>query len=299
MKTPALALSLVLALANTPVFADQRAELVPFSKVRWYGQPLAVVVHGIRPTPGQLDPLARDLTTRGYAVYMFRYDDDQALRKSAAELAAHLDNLLLRHPALRLAVVAHSMGGLVARRALSEHVPSRVCRRTKLVTIASPFGGFVSANMSRFDFGLGPESHHDLGTRSSFIRRPGNLRANVTHYKLDTDERRMVLRRDGRRVDDSKVKPKRQRQEQVDATAEERLVLRAGHVGVINLDGRSIHPCLSEALDRILGPLRPTKQKKPKQTKQVEVKLESRPGPTTTRQTPRRGARGVLRRLGK
>lgn len=243
---------------------------------------LAVVVHGINPVHADLDPLCRDLLARDYRVLRYVYDDSAPLAESALGLRRALATLQRASKPRDLAVVAHSMGGLVSRRALSaddlkpphktklrrtyrgggrwrtrrvrvgpepEPLPPLAGRITFL-SVASPFGGFRSANWSRLDFGLGRPVFRDLGTRASFIRKPGQLAAGVTHVKVETDEEGH-RRHDGK--SDESVPLKSQRQGTVDGAASEVLRLDLGHVGSIRDLQEEVPAELQAILTRVLG----------------------------------------------
>ena len=213
------------------------------------GRQVAVVVHGINPDHADLDPLCRDLAGRGYTVVRFVYDDSERLHRSAARLRSALAQLQRTWGPQKLRVVAHSMGGLVARRALTQdplpsppESPEAAQGRVDalqgpltLVTVASPFGGFTSANFSRLDFGLGRAVYRDLGSSSKFIRKPGQLASGVTHVKVETQEQGKSL---ASGASDESVLQKSQSQATVDANA--RLVYRIdrGHVGSVNQSGK-------------------------------------------------------------
>lgn len=263
---------------------DAKGALLPADQSPWPAlrRRLAVVVHGINPVHADLDSLCRDLVQRDYAVLRFVYDDREALEESSRGLRHALATLKGRALPTQLAVVAHSMGGLVSRRALTsgDLTPPQQTRRKRtyagrgrwktrrvpvgpapaplpplrgaitFLTVASPFGGFPSANWARLDFGLGRPVYRDLGTRSRFIRKPGQLGLNVTHVKVETDEKGHV-RHDG--ASDHGVPRKSQKQKVVDADARKRLRLDLGHVGSIR-DLKSEVPVeLQAILTRFLG----------------------------------------------
>jgi len=125
-----------------------------------------------------------------------------------------------------------------------------------LVTAATPFGGFLIASLSVLDFGLGPESFHNLGSLSSFIRSPGTLGPNVKHVKVETDETGQRRRIGAAWIGDDLVGLGHQRHPIVDQAAERRVTLRLGHVEVLNDGGRVPAP-LSAELDQALGPIQP------------------------------------------
>lgn len=243
---------------------------------------LAVVVHGINPVHGDLDALCLDLSQRDYKVLRFVYDDSAPLAESARGMRYALATLQRVSQPSRLAVVAHSMGGLVSRRALggddltppqrtrlrrtyrgkgrwrTRRVPTGPAPtplpplrgRITFLSVASPFGGFRSANWSRLDFGLGRPVFRDLGTRASFIRKPGRLAIGVTHFKVETDEEGHQ-RHDGK--SDHGVPLKNQAQRDVDAAAREVLRLDLGHVGSIRDLDEEVPADLQVILTRVLG----------------------------------------------
>jgi hypothetical protein len=254
MRSTAASLALLL-LAATPALSQSLPRLDPVSDPL-PGQPVAVVVHGINPTSGQLDTLARDMVSRGYQTLLFHYDDGQDLDKSATELGTLLQGVINQRPVTHVKIVAHSMGGLVARRALTVDHNAGLARRPEqftLITVASPFGGFSSANWSRmWPFGMG--SYHDLGTWARFVTRPGVLGSNVRHIKVQSREVNKVRTVDGKTVDDSVVPLDNQREKTVDAQASRILTLPFGHVGSI-LDGQGRVPLmLRYVLTHYTGP---------------------------------------------
>jgi len=243
-------------------------------------QPVAVVVHGINPLAGDLDPLAQDLAQRGYRTFLFHYKDKQDLDKSSSQLEAALRPLARN--AKSMVIVAHSMGGLISRRALTEGRPGGLPEQTlpiKLITIASSFGGFKSANWARLDLGLGPGAFDDLGTRARFIRKPGKLRSNVVHVKIETDEEGKTLKRGSKRQKDTVVKLKQQRQATVDAAAKAIHLVDTGHVGSVRDDARQVSAAVQKILSAELGPRHKRKTKSSGITKQLKKSTDEKPTP--------------------
>jgi pimeloyl-ACP methyl ester carboxylesterase len=111
---------------------------------------IVVFAHGLcmhdrqwRRGPGSMDALVRAL---GWTPVYLHYNTGQPLALNGEELSAHLDALLAGWPkrVARLAIVGHSMGGLVARHAIAhaerESAPWR--RRLKsLLFLGSPHRG--------------------------------------------------------------------------------------------------------------------------------------------------------------
>ncbi len=215
--------------------------------------PVAVLVHGMNAGEDDLDPLAEYLDRIGYRVARFDYDDHEPLDASATELGGFVRALLPDQETSRLLVVGHSMGGLVARRAFTVGHAARLDRLdglTQLITVASPLNGLPIADGSRADLGLGPESFHDLGRRSPFVRAPGTLPRGVRHVRVETAERGTQRRTARGLRSDAMIPVRAQRNPVVDDQAEV-IRVEAGHLGVINTDGR-LSPTLESALDRLL-----------------------------------------------
>ncbi len=114
---------------------------------------VVVLVHGLDEPGGVWSDLAPALAERGHAVVRFSYPNDQHPADSAVLLVAALERLRTSNGAERVSLVAHSMGGLVSREALtrdglyggsgagSETRPAVV----RLVTVATPHAGSALA----------------------------------------------------------------------------------------------------------------------------------------------------------
>lgn len=233
--------------------ADPTLGISPEASWPRAGARVALLVHGINPVHEDLDALAADLQARGMTVLRFVYDDSDRLDLSAERLARGIEDLARKRGLSRLDIVAHSMGGLVARRALTQgHGLEPLGLEIKFLSVASPFGGFGSANWSRLDMGLGRKVFRDLGTRSSFIREPGELIRGVAHTKVETDEHNHTHRGQ----DDDSVPLKSQAQAKVDAAAARRFRLSYGHVGSISDEEGRVPAGLQAILSEVLGPRR-------------------------------------------
>lgn len=78
-------------------------------------KPLVILIHGIDCNEGVFWRMQNALHEAGYATAAFNYSSDQPISGAAAALASGLQTLHKSSPNLRLQIVAHSMGGLVAR----------------------------------------------------------------------------------------------------------------------------------------------------------------------------------------
>jgi len=76
-------------------------------------------------------------------LFVFAYDWRQSNRESAKQLKEYIDCVLRIHEGSRVDIIAHSMGGLVARRYLIDEGHNHHVAR--LITIATPFYGAARA----------------------------------------------------------------------------------------------------------------------------------------------------------
>jgi pimeloyl-ACP methyl ester carboxylesterase len=110
-----------------------------------------VFVHGIGGTPRDFEALIESLDTRKFQPAVFFYPSSLRIDDLGRCLFKALSTLVLRFSTAgkeptEVVLVAHSMGGLVARRAIDEYL--RVGHLDYLrafVTLASPLDGMVSA----------------------------------------------------------------------------------------------------------------------------------------------------------
>lgn len=238
-----------------------RLQLVPDKLPLESSKPVIILVHGINAGPEFFDVLGPALARRGFQVVRFRYDHGADLERSADRFVTAVRTLRNLCSPPSITVIAHSMGGLVARRAMTTGRAQTLAEPAgglpiRLVTVASPFGGFRVANLARLrllrilaaPFG-GSESHACLGSRATFIRQPGSLGANVSHVKAETEEEgKTRLDRQGRRRPDTVARRENQRNSLVDSDARARVVqINAGHVGAIE-NHREVPRVLWDAL---------------------------------------------------
>jgi pimeloyl-ACP methyl ester carboxylesterase len=103
-----------------------------------------LLVHGVMVNDGVWFALRRDLGRRGRGpVYTINYGPPLAdIEHFAGQLQARIDAICAVTGASRVALIAHSMGGLVARAYLRRFGPSRVA---ELITIGTPHHGSMLA----------------------------------------------------------------------------------------------------------------------------------------------------------
>ncbi len=109
-------------------------------------RPVVILVHGNVAGPYRFSALARAIAAHGHDVLCFRWNTRRRIGGASEALAASIDALRRHVP--EVTVIGHSLGGLIARRALTDGVlpdPVRQSAPLRLVTIATPFAGVASA----------------------------------------------------------------------------------------------------------------------------------------------------------
>ena len=218
-------------------------------------EPVNVIVHGCFSSAGRFRSLADVFAFHGQQTVCFSYDDRDSLTKSSKELITAIEELsaVLQKP--DIAVIGHSQGGLVARRALIEERSDRIDIgdvEIDLATISTPFGGIEAAahcgskTLAWLSLGLVKpvcqiitgRKYRDIPANSDFILRPGQLVPSVDkHLKIVTDEVNTcrVYDEHGDCVEDDFVfSVDEQNQQSVDAQQGMLPVLvKAGHVEIV------------------------------------------------------------------
>jgi pimeloyl-ACP methyl ester carboxylesterase len=170
-------------------------------------QPVNILVHGCNGSTGRFKALAEVLAFHGQQSACFEYDDRDSLMLSSGQLARAVDTLAQHLDKPEITVIGHSMGGLVARKALVESHPAAL-RNTRidlrLVTVSAPFAGIAAARMCAAPalriatLGLNDlvcwlisgDNWYEITHASEFIQSPGSLLPQVRrHLKVVTDER--------------------------------------------------------------------------------------------------------------
>ncbi|PKO59645.1 MAG: hydrolase, partial [Betaproteobacteria bacterium HGW-Betaproteobacteria-17] len=226
-------------------------------------QPVNILVHGCNGSTGRFHALAEVLAFHGQQSACLAYNDRDSLMVSSGQLARAVDALAHHLDAPHITVIGHSMGGLVARKALVADRPEPV-RNTqidlRLVTVSAPFSGIAAARMCAASalrvatLGLNDlvcwlvsgDNWYEITSASDFIQKPGSLAAQVSrHLKVVTDERGACRRRSdtGRCIEsDTIFSLAEQRYPPVSrATLTTDVEVVAGHVEIVGESGVTPH----------------------------------------------------------
>lgn len=122
-------------------------------------RPVVLIIHGYNSSAAALSELQAAVREAGHPVAVFTYPNDGPLDESAELLSAELREFAKEHPGRDVSIVAHSMGGLVARALIEdpELDPGNVRR---LIMVATPNHG---SQLACFPSGLDAGEH--LATR--------------------------------------------------------------------------------------------------------------------------------------
>jgi pimeloyl-ACP methyl ester carboxylesterase len=175
--------------------------------------PVTVLVHGCNGSAGHFRSLAQLYAFHGQQAVCFSYDDRDSLMVSSAQLVGALDELAGHMRGNSITVIGHSMGGLVARKAL-EAERGGLWRHSnpnlRLATVSAPLSGIAVASncgltaLHWLSLGAVPgmcwmitgDNWFEITKHSDFIRKPGALLPSVQRYlKVVTDERDTCRRR--------------------------------------------------------------------------------------------------------
>lgn len=169
--------------------------------------PVAVLVHGCNGSAGNFRALAQLYAFHGQQAACFTYDDRESLVVSSGKLIAAVDELAAHLRERRVTVIGHSMGGLVARKAMEAERRGEWRRGDadlRLLTISAPIAGIAVAGpcgvrplhwlslgvTTAICWYISGANWFEITAASDFIQRPGPLLPAVQRYlKIVTDER--------------------------------------------------------------------------------------------------------------
>lgn len=148
-----------------------------------------VFVHGIGGTPRSFKPIIDSLDHRRYQAWVYSYPSGLPIDGAAQGLADLTDRLQRHYGFKKMHVVAHSMGGLVARRSVqmtgNEMGKNYV---SSLTTISTPWNGVPFATMGVLGLPVPVPSWVDLRPGSHFTQRILKDPLPVPHLLIATEK---------------------------------------------------------------------------------------------------------------
>lgn len=128
-------------------------------------------VHGMQGSVQDLRPLIESLDKNRFQAWFFQYPSGLRLRFLSRYLAEAIRELGVRHKPSRLHIVAHSMGGLIARSFINQNVTESKQKLIRgFITISTPFNGHKGARVGvRFSPVVAP-AWIDMVPNSQFIQ---------------------------------------------------------------------------------------------------------------------------------
>lgn len=176
--------------------------------------PLTVLVHGCNGSAGRFRSLAQLYAFHGQQAVCYSYDDRGSLVDSAENLAKAVRAVSDVTNNQKVSIVGHSMGGLVARKAVEEsHKNPNILsdKNIDLVTISAPLSGIQAADhcgipsLHWLTLGAVPgicwlitgDNWKEITFSSDFIVYPEPLLPSIKKYlKIVTNEKNTCRRKD-------------------------------------------------------------------------------------------------------
>lgn len=141
-------------------------------------------VHGMSGYPLEFAGLMASLDQTRYQVWFYYYPSGLGLDDISTHLAGLLRELQIRHDYRDIAVVAHSVGGLVSRGAILKYYGDTQRADAKLfISINSPFGGDIKTRKVEAAPIALPPSFADMNPGSAYMKWMLYEDASGSHFK--------------------------------------------------------------------------------------------------------------------
>lgn len=149
-----------------------------------------VFVHGAAGSPTDFDTMLRKFDRKRFQLWFYHYPSGRRLEQMGGGLDRGLRLLQSHYGFRKVHVVAHSMGGLVSRRAILDNMKAETPCIGRFVSISSPFGGqeFAATGVKRAPSVV--PSWRDIEPGSEFIEEifDDRLGGDVEHLLLYGDK---------------------------------------------------------------------------------------------------------------
>lgn len=129
------------------------------------------LVHGINASPQDWQALAEGIDTERFQLVLFHYPSGLPLNNSAYMLSVSLRDVQRRYAPERMHMMAHSMGGLVARRALQMLSADEGQALCLFITLSTPWDGHPSATSGLQNVPLEVPVWKDMAPGSAYLQQ--------------------------------------------------------------------------------------------------------------------------------
>lgn len=112
-------------------------------------QEIIVLIHGLMRTSLSMKPLKSYLEQYGYQVYSYSYPSTRyTIKQHGIYLQQFIDELIEQNTGKKINFITHSLGGLIAREAISRLKPTQLKQVGCLIMLAPPNQGSKLAKLS-------------------------------------------------------------------------------------------------------------------------------------------------------
>lgn len=113
-----------------------------------YHDEVVVLIHGLIRSHKSMHRLGQYLRRHGYEIVLYDYPSRKySITEHGVRLNAYLAHLLSNHPTKKFHFVTHSLGGIIAREALSNITKEQLSRCEHLIMLAPPTHGSSLAQL--------------------------------------------------------------------------------------------------------------------------------------------------------
>lgn len=126
-------------------------------------------IHGIAGSPTNFADLIGGLDRRRFQPWVYSYPSGARLSLIADHLTHTMLKLEKKYGAVRFVIVAHSMGGLVARGFLLRHRAASAVEVPLFVSISTPWSGHAAAELGIEYAPVVLDVWHDMAPRSEYL----------------------------------------------------------------------------------------------------------------------------------
>jgi len=196
------------------------------------GKVPVIFVHGIMGTPRNWKPVIAGLDRSRFQPWIFDYPSGIPLENAANALADLTDRLHRHYRFKKLHVVAHSMGGLPARRAVQLiRNKYRADYLSSLTTISTPWSGSPFAVIGTIGMPAAVPCWFDLRPGSPFLKKTLGDPLPVPHLMVTTEKSKFKITLPRR--NDGTVSVASQRDPRAVAKASDTLLVHEDHMAVL------------------------------------------------------------------